>query len=711
MFDRVRRCAPPALAILSLTVSTYSQAADPVNGKALYNTTPGAALSCAASSCHGTDPTRRINKIQNGANNPTLIQNAIDRNTGGMGFLKPYLNATQVADIAAYIANPTATAAPGITVSSASLVFPGQIVGTASSALTVTVRSSGSAALSITNIALTGANASDFTTSGTCAIGSLASGSSCTIDVRFTPIGTGARAGTLAITTNASPATTSVALSGTGSPAPVPAINLSSGALTFAAQTTGTTSAPQVITVTNPGGASLNIGSITRGGTNAADFALSGTCANGTVLAAGTGSCTIQVAFTPSAAGARTAAIAIADNANGSPHSIALSGSGVAPAPAVTLSSASLNFGNQQVGSVSAAQTVTLTNSGTATLSITGITSSSAEFTRTTTCGASLAPAAQCQIAVTFQPTSATGKSATLSIADNATGSPHQISLAGTGTTLAGPTVTLTPATLAFVDQIVHTASAAQSVTLRNTGATSLAISTLTVGGTNAADFTRGGTCTDGLSVAPNGTCTVTITFNPAAPGARSATATLVSNAQGSPTIALSGTGLAAPVPAATLTPTTVNFGRVEVNASGAAAVTLTNTGNSTLTIGGITTSAEFTQTNNCGAGLAPAASCAIAIALAPTTEGAKTGMLEVTTNAPSSPQRVPLAGTATPDSTPAAVAPVTTGSSAPASSNAGAGGCVADPSGTPDLLLVLLALVALGRLTLRARGSFTNRQ
>src|SRR5437899_2331883 len=83
-------------------------------------------------------------------------------------------------------------------------------------------------------------------------------------------------------------------------------------------------------------------------------------------------SCTISVTFTPQAAGTRSASLVIADNATGSPHSAALSAAVVAVAQ-ISVSPSSLSFGNQNLQSSSAIQTITLSNTGTAALSITSI--------------------------------------------------------------------------------------------------------------------------------------------------------------------------------------------------------------------------------------------------------------------------------------------------------------------------------------------------
>jgi hypothetical protein len=113
-----------------------------------------------------------------------------------------------------------------------------------------------------------------------------------------------------------------------------------------------------------------------------------------------------------------------------------------AQAPAMTLNPTSLSFGSRQIGTTSAPQTVTLTNSGTAALTISGITltgTNPGDFAKTTTCGSSLAAAASCAINITFTPTATGSRSATLQIADNAAGSPHSVALSGTGAAAPPP--------------------------------------------------------------------------------------------------------------------------------------------------------------------------------------------------------------------------------------------------------------------------------
>ena len=205
-----------------------------------------------------------------------------------------------------------------------------------------------------------------------------------------------------------------------------PSAGLSPQSLTFADQATGTKSSPLSVTFSNYGTATLNITSITTSG----DFSQTNNC--GSSLAAGGGNCTINVTFSPTATGSRTGEVTIADNAQGSPQTIQLSGNGATPAPAVTLSPDTLTFADQTVGTTSAPQTATLKNSGSATLNITSI-ATTGDFAETNNCPASLAVGASCAVSVTFAPKSSGSLTGSLTVTDDATGSPQAFTLSGTG--------------------------------------------------------------------------------------------------------------------------------------------------------------------------------------------------------------------------------------------------------------------------------------
>jgi uncharacterized repeat protein (TIGR03803 family) len=316
--------------------------------------------------------------------------------------------------------------APSISLSSASLQFANQTVGTSSATQTVDVTNTGYLALNISGITVTGAGAADFSQTNTCG-SSLAAGASCTVDVTFKPAQAGALTAAVTITDNGAGNPQLVALSGTGVISG-PNATLSPGSLTFATQVVGAAGAAQSVTLANYGTSELNVAAIAFTGADGSDFTQTNTCPLSLAVDV---SCTINVTFTPGQRGARTANLSIADNAPGSPQLVSLQGNGTA----VALNPASLNFNTVAVGK-SRTLTTALTNSGGAPVSLSGISitgTDGAVFTETTTCGSSVGAGASCTIAVTFSPTSFATSSAALSISDNGGASPQTVSLQGTG--------------------------------------------------------------------------------------------------------------------------------------------------------------------------------------------------------------------------------------------------------------------------------------
>lgn len=329
-------------------------------------------------------------------------------------------------------------AAPIARILPSALGFGTQATGTTSGAQIATLTNTGSAALSITSIGITGSNATDFaivTAGSSCPItsGSVAIGASCTVAVDFAPQSGGAKTANLTFNDNAGGTPQTIALTGT---ADAPQIQLSAASLTFGAQSVGTMSAAQTITVSNPGTAPLGFnGSISATGANAGDFNVANNCPPS--LGA-SGSCTITVTFKPTAPGNRTAAISIADNAPGSPQTIALSGT--ATQPIVVLSPTSVNFGSEVAGSASAAVPLTVMNSGSGALifngklSLTG--ANPGDFSETDTCtgtNVTIAPNTACAIQVTFKPSVLGARAASLVLTDNAPDSPQSVALSGNG--------------------------------------------------------------------------------------------------------------------------------------------------------------------------------------------------------------------------------------------------------------------------------------
>ena len=343
------------------------------------------------------------------------------------------------------MAGTGSAAVPTVSLSASVLNFASQAVGGASGAQAVTLTNPGVVAVSITGIAISGTNAADFAiaSSGTtCPIGSgtLPIGASCTVAVRLAPQTAGSKSATLIFTDNAATTPQMVALSGVA--IVTPTLTVSPGSLSFAAQSEGTVSASQVVTISNTGSSAAGISAITVTGVNAADFALSNPCAP--TLAAGA-NCQISVSFSPATGTPPGAQSATLNIPTGTPQTVALSG-------AVTQSGislpASFAFTPQLAGTSGTAQPVTVTNSSTGAfagaLTISSVTKGGTNpgdfaVTADSCIGASTPPGATCSIQLAFAPAEGAtcgagngARTATLILNDNAPGSPHSVPVSGT---------------------------------------------------------------------------------------------------------------------------------------------------------------------------------------------------------------------------------------------------------------------------------------
>ena len=197
----------------------------------------------------------------------------------------------------------------------------------------------------------------------------------------------------------------------------------------------GSSGTPSSIMFTNLGTSTIAISNIAISGTNAGDFLISSnTC--GAILAASS-SCSVTVTFTPSAAGFRQATLTFSHSGFNSSQSVSLSGTATGKISTLTLTPQTLSFGSIDIGSASAPQTVTLQSDGTTTISIGAVAiagTNPADFSiASNTCGSSLKGSSNCSIGILFKPSVAGPRAATLTISDSASGSPHQVTLSGSG--------------------------------------------------------------------------------------------------------------------------------------------------------------------------------------------------------------------------------------------------------------------------------------
>jgi hypothetical protein len=257
-------------------------------------------------------------------------------------------------------------------------------------------------------------------------------------------------------------------------------------------------------------------------------------------LTGGVGGCSLS--FT--SAGARTLTAAYTGDGNFNGSSSAGVTQTVSTSSSLTISRSAVHFGNVYLG-LRAFQTVTLKNTGSGSITITSVATSKSgndpdDFIALNLCPAKLAAGKSCEILLTF---TADGDnyspSGTLIITDSAAGSPQTVPLSGT---VINPKAKLSSYSLNFGKQKVGAPSAAQTVTLTNTGTTSLNLTTLNLGGDFS--FATGTTCTSGESLATGASCLINVAFTPTAKGARLGNVTIKDNALlGVQIIVLNGTG------------------------------------------------------------------------------------------------------------------------------------------------------------------------
>jgi uncharacterized cupredoxin-like copper-binding protein len=444
---------------------------------------------------------------------------------------------------------------------------------------TVTVLNTGTAVLTDLAVSLSGANASDFTL-GSLGATTLASGTSTTFTVAFTPSEAGVHEAELQISSNdADENPFNIALGGTGVHPPSPEIVVEhpSGteleddmsALAFGDSIIGTP-VTKTVTIRNSGTASLSGLAVALGGAVGIDYTLGGLGVSS--LAAGA-STTFTVTFTPSDEGKSTSTLIISSNdADEDPFEIALSGTGVLPpAPEIVVEypvgtnlvdgASQLAFGSLNIGQ-SVTKTVTVRNVGTADLTSLLVSNSginAPDYVTGSLASTTLAPGESATFTVRFAPSGAGMRSSSLQIVSNdANENPFEIALTGTGVVPPMPEIVVEQpagsslvngrAALVFGNSNIGT-PVVQTITVRNIGRANLASLAVTHTGANAADFAPG--VLEPSILAPGESTTFTVAFTPSAAGKREASLRIASNdSDENPfVIALAGTGVVPPSP------------------------------------------------------------------------------------------------------------------------------------------------------------------
>jgi len=407
------------------------------------------------------------------------------------------------------------------------LTFPTQTVGTTSAAQPVSLSNAGTAPLAISSIITEG----DFAQSNGCP-SSLAPSTSCTISVTFSPVAPGSRSGFLKVFDDAAGSPHFIPLSGTAVAPPVPTISAPS-VVSFPPTQVGGVSSPVTVAITNVGGGPLAISAVDVVGSGYAVTSQSCTAAP----VAPSGNCTISITFAPGSAGNVIATLRLISNAPASPTLIGLAGEGTATAVGTLAATpASLDFGSREVNTTTPAQSLVVSNAGSATVAVSGVTVSG-DYAQSNNC-ASLASGDTCTISITFTPTTTGSRPGSVSVASNASNSPLTVNLSGTGAPIQAPVIELSASSLTFGNRLVGAGAQVQSVTLRNKGGAPLAIGSFTMTG----EFVQTNNC--GTTVAAGESCRVDVGFLPTIPGSRFGKMTVTSNASnGTQVVDLGGTG------------------------------------------------------------------------------------------------------------------------------------------------------------------------
>jgi hypothetical protein len=327
------------------------------------------------------------------------------------------------------------------------------------------------------------------------------------------------------------------------------------GTAAFGSVVVGSSSTAQSYTIRNTGVDDLEISGITVGGTDDDQFTVDLTGLDTTLATNET--TTFTVTFSPTSTGAKSAVVNIASNdADENPFRINVSGTGTAPEIAVydgigtggaerTDNVGTASFGSVNTGSSSTAQSFTIENKGTGTLTISDITLGGTDDDQfsldLTGVDYTLAASETTTFTVTFSPTSAGAKAAVVNIAsDDADEDPFRINVGGTG--VAAPEIAVfngvgtggtqradNVGTVGFGSVVVTSSSAAQSFTVENKGTALLNISSITLSGANDDQFSLDLTGVD-YTLAASETTTFTVTFSPTTPGSKSAVVNIASD-------------------------------------------------------------------------------------------------------------------------------------------------------------------------------------
>lgn len=484
-----------------------------------------------------------------------------------------------------------------ITLTASSRNFGNGAVGDTTPAFNVFLSNASTAAVTINSTVASG----DFATAGTCST-SIPARSYCSLAITFTASTTGARTGSITVSTPIGAYL--VTLSGTGVNPLVVAVattNLGKHAI-------GATSPAATVTVVNNRFTAASVSSISIGG----EFSQTNTC--GSSIPARS-ICNVTVVLSPTSVGAKSQTLSIATASDSA--SINFTGTGV---NAVQVSMAASDLGRYPIGSTSPAAAFSVVNYLYTPVSVTSV-SISGNFAQSNSCGTTIPARGSCTGSVTFTPASVGPLTGTLSVATSA--STATAGVTGTGVTSIQVSSSVSDMSKVPVGGVSPTAAV---VSIVNYQYTPITVSSISITG---GEFSQTNTC--GTTIPARGSCTAAVLFAPSSVGLKSTTFSVVTSA-GSGSLNFTGTG----VEPVTLYSSVSDFGKQAIGLSSpvTAVVSITNFTYTPASVALITASAEFSQTNTCGTSIPARGSCTATVTFAPTSVGAKSGSLAVNTSA-----------------------------------------------------------------------------
>ena len=364
-----------------------------------------------------------------------------------------------------------------------------------------------------------------------------------------------------------------------------------------------------------------------------APFAIATETCTAAPLAPLTGSCTIDVSFTPTAEGAAMGSFTV-ESANNDPSSFDVMVVGNAIVAEIDVMPNPVAFPDVAIGDSDQID-VTVTNSGTADLEIPamGVSTPDAPFAIATDgcSGMTVAPMGTCTISISFTPTDADVAMGSFDISSNDPNEPTvTVNLSGAG---AEPNIVVSPLNLVF-PSIVSGETQVRSVIVANQGTADLVIGMIDAMSI-AAPFTLSSDTCSSMTLAPAATCELMVEFAPAMAGDFTDDYVIPSNDRDEPSVAamITGTATAAPEPFITVDPAELGLGEVIVSAMNMGTIMVINDGSADLTVSGVSiagdNAAEFSQTSDC-ATLAPDATCTITVTFAPADVGERSAVLTI---------------------------------------------------------------------------------